>query len=236
MAFVRHRHDMFHRGLVPYDQLATGTPEHGDVPTWNDYDEEVEWLPQEGGAADGDSLNEANVSGSHTIDRDVAAVHDLTLVGNSTLTPDHSDPPTGRVIELAAIIRQDGTGSRTLAWGGTIDWDTHDGNPPDMPTAANAFITVHFRSVDDAVSWIGYGGAGGGEAATTVESETTFGISPAVGTDTEYARQDHTHGTPANPVTAATVMALGRWVPVMDGLGNVTTDSGTGAAIMAWIT
>lgn len=42
---------------------------------------------------------------------------------------------------------------------------------------------------------------GGGTPATTVTDETSFGISSAVGTDTEYARQDHTHGTPTNPVT-----------------------------------
>jgi hypothetical protein len=35
-----------------------------------------------------------------------------------------------------------------------------------------------------------------------VTDETTFGIATAVGTDTEYARQDHTHGSPTNPVTA----------------------------------
>lgn len=46
--------------------------------------------------------------------------------------------------------------------------------------------------------------SGGGTPASTVEDETTFGISPAVGTDTEYARQDHTHGTPALGTTAGT--------------------------------
>jgi hypothetical protein len=45
--------------------------------------------------------------------------------------------------------------------------------------------------------------------ATTVESETTWAIAAAVGTDTELARQDHTHGTPANPVTAAALATLG---------------------------
>ncbi len=40
---------------------------------------------------------------------------------------------------------------------------------------------------------------GGGTPATTVTDETTFGITPAVGTDTEYARQDHTHGSPDAP-------------------------------------
>ena len=48
-------------------------------------------------------------------------------------------------------------------------------------------------------------GGGSGTPATTVESETTFGLAAAVGTDTEYARQDHTHGTPANPSSAAAV-------------------------------
>lgn len=48
----------------------------------------------------------------------------------------------------------------------------------------------------DAINWAAFG-AGSGTAATTVEDETTWGITPAVGTDTEYARQDHTHGSPA---------------------------------------
>jgi hypothetical protein len=43
------------------------------------------------------------------------------------------------------------------------------------------------------------GGGGGGTPASTVVSETSFGQSPAVGTSTDYARGDHTHGTPALP-------------------------------------
>ena len=44
-----------------------------------------------------------------------------------------------------------------------------------------------------------------GTPATTVESETTLGIAAAVGTDTEYARQDHTHGS----ASAAVIQAAG---------------------------
>lgn len=40
---------------------------------------------------------------------------------------------------------------------------------------------------------------GGASPATTVTDETTYGISPAVGTDVSYAREDHTHGSPADP-------------------------------------
>ncbi len=47
------------------------------------------------------------------------------------------------------------------------------------------------------------GGGGGGTPATTVVSSTSFGQSPAVGTSTDYARGDHTHGTPAVPAHSA---------------------------------
>ena len=86
-----------------------------------------------------------------------------------------------------------------------------------MQTDPDAVDVIGILTVDDGATYFGFHAAGGGSAgtpATTVESETTFGITPAVGTDTEYARQDHTHGTPANPVTAAAVKALGRWEPV----------------------
>jgi len=42
--------------------------------------------------------------------------------------------------------------------------------------------------------------------ATTVQSETTFGLSPSVGTSTNYARADHTHGTPTAPAPAKPFM------------------------------
>jgi hypothetical protein len=47
------------------------------------------------------------------------------------------------------------------------------------------------------------GGGGGGTPASSVVSETSFGQSPAVGTSTDYARGDHTHGTPAIPAHSA---------------------------------
>jgi len=49
----------------------------------------------------------------------------------------------------------------------------------------------------------GGGGGGGGTPASTVVSETTFGQSPVVGTSTDYARGDHSHGTPAVPAHSA---------------------------------
>ena len=47
------------------------------------------------------------------------------------------------------------------------------------------------------------GGGGGGTPATTVVTETSYGQASAVGTSTDYARADHTHGTPPSPTSAA---------------------------------
>lgn len=157
------------------------------------------WEDSTGGGADGSLLIDLSVSGAHTADRDDAATHDLTLTDDATITPDHSAAVAGEAIDLRLLIRQDGTGGHTLAWGGTISWV--GGTAPTMPTDPDTLLTVGLLSVDDATTWLGYVADDdvAGTPATTVESETTWGITPAVGTDTEYARQDHTHGTPAEP-------------------------------------
>jgi len=49
------------------------------------------------------------------------------------------------------------------------------------------------------------GGGGGGTPASSVVSETSFGLSPAVGTSTDYARGDHSHGSPTIPLASSVV-------------------------------
>lgn len=49
------------------------------------------------------------------------------------------------------------------------------------------------------------GGGGGGTPASSVVSETSFGQSPVVGTSTDYARGDHSHGTPTIPLASTVV-------------------------------
>jgi len=44
-----------------------------------------------------------------------------------------------------------------------------------------------------------WGDAPAGTPAATVTNETTWGINPTAGVATAYAREDHTHGTPAQP-------------------------------------
>jgi hypothetical protein len=53
----------------------------------------------------------------------------------------------------------------------------------------------------------GGGGGGGGTPATTVVSATSYGQSPVVGVGTDYARVDHSHGSPALGTSAVTACA-----------------------------
>jgi hypothetical protein len=48
---------------------------------------------------------------------------------------------------------------------------------------------------------------GGGTPATTVVSATSYGQSPVVGTGTDYARVDHSHGSPALGTSGSTACA-----------------------------
>lgn len=41
-------------------------------------------------------------------------------------------------------------------------------------------------------------------ASDSVESETTFGIAASAGVSDDFSRSDHTHGTPADPVSGNT--------------------------------
>lgn len=68
------------------------------------------------------------------------------------------------------------------------------------------------------------GGGGGGTPATTVVSETSPGQSPVVGTSTDYARGDHSHGTP--PVPAHTALSSLAWTSA----GH----TGSSTAVAAW--
>jgi hypothetical protein len=68
------------------------------------------------------------------------------------------------------------------------------------------------------------GGGGGGTPATTVVSGTTPGLQPVVGTSTDYARGDHSHGSPSAP--AHTALSALAWASA----GH----TGSATAIAAW--
>jgi hypothetical protein len=119
----------------------------------------MKWAQMDHGALTGlddgdhDTLEvNLSVSGSHDIDRADGATHDLTLTGNTTFTL--SGAFTSRSTDLRVILRQDGTGSRTVTWPGSVSWV--GGSAPTLQTAADAVDTVGLLSVDDGVTWLGY--------------------------------------------------------------------------------
>ena len=71
-----------------------------------------------------------------------------------------------------------------------------------VPTAVNfTGAGVEVTNVGN-VATVTIGGSTNATPATTVTSETAFGVAAVVGTGVPYARDDHTHGSPTNPVTA----------------------------------
>ena len=77
---------------------------------------------------------------------------------------------------------------------------------------------------DEIVLTIAATGGGGGTPSTTVVSGTTPGLSPVVGTSTDFARGDHSHGTP--PLPAHTALSALAWASA----GH----TGSATAVAAW--
>lgn len=66
--------------------------------------------------------------------------------------------------------------------------------------------------------------SGGGTPSTTVVSETTPGLQPVVGVSTNYARGDHSHGSPSVP--SHTALSALSWASA----GH----TGSATAVAAW--
>jgi hypothetical protein len=68
-------------------------------------------------------------------------------------------------------------------------------------TSSDGSVQITGNSTTDTIDLVAVGGGGGGSGtpAISVTDETTYGITKSVGTSTNYARQDHTHGTMATP-------------------------------------
>lgn len=128
--------------------LSSGATVAGEVnmqdnlltrPLLKDYGEEV--------ATDSDS------GATHTIDLTTGNVHDLTLTANCTLT--FSNPTaSGDACSFTLILRQDGTGSRTVTWPASVDWPA--ATAPTLSTAAAAVDVLTFVTVDGGTTWLGF--------------------------------------------------------------------------------
>jgi len=95
----------------------------------------------------------ATVTGTVGIDLNNGNVHSVTLTGNATLTFDNP-VATGDSSSFTLIVKQDGTGSRTITWPGSVAWAA--ATAPTLTTTANKFDVLAFTTVDGGTRWFGF--------------------------------------------------------------------------------
>ena len=104
----------------------------------------------------------------------------------------------------AGAVWRDGSGAPGAGLGVNGDYYLDDATGNVYLKAAGSYSIV--ASIKGATGDQGPPGEGG-TPATTVVSETAFDAASAVGTGTAYARNDHTHGTPATPTKTTVGLA-----------------------------
>lgn len=93
-----------------------------------------------------------NTGSTETFDAASAAWHSATLDANCTFS--FTGAVSGAVANITLELLQDGTGSRTVSWPGSVIWK--GGSPPTLSTAPGAVDIVTFFSRDGGSTWYGF--------------------------------------------------------------------------------
>ena len=158
-----------------------------------------------------------NTGAAETFSAVTAGAHSATLDANSTFT--FTALASGLQSWLILRLTQDGTGSRTVTWPGSVVWP--GGVAPTLSTAAAAVDILTFYSEDGGTTWYGFP-TGGGGSALTVEDEGTPLSAAVTSIDFVGAGVTATGTTavtvtiPSYTVTEADVRDAGRWERVTD--------------------
>jgi hypothetical protein len=107
-----------------------------------------------GGETYFDALNSGTAK---TLDLANGNVQKLTLTGNCTITL--TGPTTGAYRSMLLYVFQDGTGSRTITWPGSVKWGT--AGAPTLSTGAGKMDKILLDTVDGGTTWYGAAGPGG---------------------------------------------------------------------------
>lgn len=94
---------------------------------------------------------DASASGTVNLDASHYAAMDITETGNVTFT--FSGATAGYLAQFILYLFQDGTGSRTTTWPGSVSWI--GGTPPALNTAPDALNVLTFQSMDGGATWYG---------------------------------------------------------------------------------
>ena len=100
----------------------------------------------------GETRVAANSSTSYTANLQTGNVFEITLTGNCAFT--FSNPPaSGTAGSFTLILKQDGTGGRTVTWPAAVDWQS--GSAPTVLAHANAINIYTFMTTDGGTTWYG---------------------------------------------------------------------------------
>lgn len=106
----------------------------------------------------GETYFDAGSSGSAiTINIANGNVQKVTLTANCTITL--TSPAGGAYRSLMLYVFQDGTGSRTITWPGSVSWGSS--SVPVLSTGATRMDKILLDTVDGGVTWYGAAGPGG---------------------------------------------------------------------------
>ncbi len=106
----------------------------------------------------GETYSDAGNSGSaKTLDLANGNVQKLTLTANCTITL--TGPTTGTYRSMLLYVFQDGTGSRTVTWPGSVHWGT--AGAPTLSTGTGKMDKILLDTVDGGTTWYGSAGPGG---------------------------------------------------------------------------
>jgi len=94
----------------------------------------------------------ANSGSSYAINLANANLFSLTLTANCTFTL--SGATAGKSCSVTVMLKQDGTGSRTVTWPSSVKWS--GGTAPTLTATANKVDFVSILSVDGGTTWYGF--------------------------------------------------------------------------------
>lgn len=125
-------------------------------------------LRNQGGA--GGVITVAASGSAYTVMVGAANTWDITLTANCTLAIT-GGAASGSESSVLLILRQDGTGSRTVTWPGSIVWA--GGSAPTLASAANTVAFVMLETVDAGTTWYGFavGGSSGSASPLTTKGD-----------------------------------------------------------------
>ncbi|MGI0076975.1 MAG: hypothetical protein ACREAU_06185, partial [Nitrosopumilaceae archaeon] len=93
------------------------------------------------------------VGATTTLDLENGNTFEVTLTQNTTVVI--SNPPaSGNAGNFTFIVTQDGTGSRTITWPGSVRWS--GGTPPTLTTTAGKTDILTFVTTDGGSTWYGF--------------------------------------------------------------------------------